>query len=245
MEVIPAIDIIEGKCVRLYQGDYAQKTVFSDDPVGMAARWVETGARRLHVVDLDGAKEGVPVNIDLVGRIASSVAIPVQLGGGIGTIDAARDALSRGVDRVLIGTAAVERRELVAELADEIGAEALVVSVDAKDGEVMARGWTRETKLSASEMIGQMEAMGVARFVYTDITRDGTLTGPNFPSIENIARGTSLGMLVAGGVSSIDHLVRLSAIGVEAAIVGTAIYTGDIDLAQAIANLDGLNTDSN
>ena len=244
MEVVPAIDIKGRKCVRLYQGDYDRETVFSDDPVGMAARWVETGARRLHVVDLDGAKEGAPVNIDLVGRIASSVAVPVQLGGGIGTIDAARDALSRGVDRVLIGTAAVKRRELVAELSDEVGAEALVVSVDAKDGEVMVRGWTQGTKLPASEIIEQMEAMGVGRFVYTDITRDGTLTAPNFRSIEDVARSTSLKMLVAGGISSIDHLVRLSAIGVEAAIVGTAVYTGDIDLAQAIATLDGLNRDS-
>ena len=237
MEVIPAIDIKDGRCVRLYQGDYARETVYSDAPVEVALRWVGEGAARLHVVDLDGAKAGSPVNAGIVGKIASKAGVPVQLGGGIRDLAAARAAVAGGVDRVILGTAAVEQPALVEELCKELGGEVVVVSVDAWDGLVMLQGWTRASGVAASEVLKQVESLGVRRFVYTDIVRDGTLTDPNFRAIEDLIRRTRLKMLVAGGISSVDHLIRLSEIGVEAAIVGKAVYTGDIDLREAIRAL--------
>ena len=234
MEVIPAIDIRAGRCVRLYQGDYEQETVYSESPGDVARQWSDMGARRLHVVDLDGAKAGGPVNFDVVHEIASAVDVPVQLGGGIRTIEVAREALSFGVSRVIVGTAAVEDPAFVEELCRELGAEAVVVTVDASDGIVLKRGWTESSTEHVSEVVERIEQIGVRRFVYTDVGRDGTLTEPNFPAIEALERKTPLKMLVAGGISSVDHLVRLSKLGIEAAIVGKAVYSGDIDLRRAI-----------
>jgi phosphoribosylformimino-5-aminoimidazole carboxamide ribotide isomerase len=237
VQVIPAIDIKDGRCVRLYQGDYDRETVYSDAPVEMALRWVEEGATRLHVVDLDGAKAGGPVNAGIVGDIASEAGVPVQLGGGMRDVATARAAVARGIDRVILGTAAVEDPALVDELCMELGGEAVVVSVDARDGQVMLQGWTRPSGVAASEVLKQVESLGVRRFVFTDIVRDGTMTEPNFRAIEDLMRQTRLKMLVAGGISSVDHLIKLSEIGVEAAIVGNAVYTGDIDLREAIGAL--------
>ena len=234
MEVIPAIDIKGGRCVRLYQGDYERETVYSESPPDVARQWSDMGARRLHVVDLDGAKAGGPVNFDVVREIASAVDVPVQLGGGIGTLKVAREALSFGVSRVIVGTAAVEDPALLEELCRELDAEAVVVSVDARDGIVLKRGWTESSREHVSDVVDRIEQIGVRRFVYTDVGRDGTLTEPNFPSIEALERKTPLKIVVAGGISSIDHLVRLSELGVEAAIVGKAVYSGDIELPQAI-----------
>ena len=239
MQVIPAIDIKGGRCVRLYQGDYERETVFSDSPLDAAARWVGDGASRLHVVDLDGAKAGAPVNIGIVGEIAASVPTPVELGGGIRTLDTAKEAISRGVNRVVIGSAAVEGPALVEEMCRCLGAESVVVSVDARDGYVVVRGWTKRSRLLTSELVKRIEALGVLRFVYTDVARDGTLTEPNFRAIEDLAGRTQLKMLVAGGISSLGHLVKMSEIGVEAAIVGTAVYTGAIDLREAIVAVEG------
>ncbi len=239
MEVIPAIDIKGGKCVNLYQGDYGKETVFSESPLDVASRWVDMGASRLHIVDLDGAKAGTPVNMALVGRIASSVAVPMQLGGGIRTLISAQQAVASGVSRIIIGTAAVERTSLVQELCRELGAGSVVVSVDARDGYVVVRGWTETSRIPAPEMVKRIEAVGVQRFVYTDVTTVGTLTEPSFDAIEGLLRQTEMGMLVAGGISSIEHLRRLSQLGVEAAIVGKAIYAGDIDLREAIDALGG------
>lgn len=234
MEAIPAIDIRDGKCVQLYQGDYDRETVFSDSPVDMARMWVDAGAARLHVVDLDGAREGSPVNIDLVEKIARSVTVPVQLGGGVRTVKSARDALSRGVERVIFGTAAAESQDLVSEVIEELGPDAVVIGVDARDGYVAVRGWTESSETPAIELVAAMEDSGVRRLVYTDIARDGTLTEPNFEAAQSLVSSTNIGVLVAGGVSSVDHLVRLAQLGVEGAIIGTAIYTGDIDLGNAI-----------
>ena len=235
MEVIPAIDIRGGRCVRLFQGDYDRETVFSDSPAEMAALWVERGAARLHVVDLDGARTGQAVNIGVVEMIARSVPVPVQYGGGVRDVASARSAIARGIDRVVVGTAAVEEPGLVERLAHELGGESLVVSVDARDGRVALRGWTRESGASAIELVRDLEAAGVERIVYTDISRDGTLTEPNFRAVEDLAAATRMKALVAGGVSSVEHVSRLAEIPVEGAIVGTAVYTGDVDLGQAIA----------
>jgi phosphoribosylformimino-5-aminoimidazole carboxamide ribotide isomerase len=238
MEVIPAIDLRGGKCVRLYQGDYDRETVYSEDPIEVAARWVCMGATRIHIVDLDGAKDGAPANIEVIEGIASSVSVPVQLGGGIRSVEDARMALSLGVDRVMVGTAAIENPDLIQNMREALGAEAVVVSVDARDGYVAVKGWTQSSRTLASDLIQHMTEMGVLRFLYTDIARDGTLSEPNFPSIEALASQTKAHLMAAGGISSIDHLVRLDALGVEAAIVGKALYTEDIHLEKALETLN-------
>ena len=237
MEIVPAIDIRGGKCVNLYQGDYGRETVFSEDPVAVANTWVEHGARRLHVVDLDGARAGAPANLDLAAEIAATVEVPVQLGGGIRTVDTARLALSRGLARVVVGTAAIAEPHLVEEMSGELGGEAVLVSVDARDGYAMAHGWTQRSRVRVSELVKRLARMGVRRLVYTDIARVGTLTQPNFQAIKELAGQTELGLLVAGGIGTIDDLRRLSELRVEGAIVGRAVYTNDIDLREAIAAL--------
>ena len=231
MEVIPAIDIRGGKAVRLFQGDYDRETVFNDSPVDAAQRWLDMGVTRLHVVDLDGAKTGEQVNIDLVGRIAALSHVPVQLGGAIRTAHAAQRAIDVGVDRVIMGTAALEGEEFVGDLC---GPERVVVGVDVRNGSVAVRGWTEESETPVRDLIARIAETGVRRMIYTDITRDGTRTEPNFQQVDELQGATSLKMLVAGGVSRIDHLRRLSSMGVEGAIVGTAAYTGDIDMREAI-----------
>jgi phosphoribosylformimino-5-aminoimidazole carboxamide ribotide isomerase len=237
MELIPAIDLLGGKCVRLYQGDYGQETVYSEDPSSVAAEWVEAGASRLHVVDLDGARAGVPTNVAEVKGIVSNASVPVQLGGGIRTVSAARTVLVLGVDRVLVGTAAVEDPALVRDMCRELGPEAVVVSVDARGGVVATDGWTRIGEVMATELVVRLAEMGVRRFLYTDIDRDGTLTEPNFEAIGDLVRETGVPVVAAGGISSVDHLLRLADLGVEAAVIGKALYTGDIDFGEAVRAL--------
>ena len=237
IDVIPAIDLRGGKCVRLYQGNYSHETVYSESPVDVAARWVSQGARRIHVVDLDGAKQGTPVNLNLVSKIISSIQIPIQLGGGIRTVEMARTVLDMGVDRVMVGTTAVENTKEVRSMCDELSPDSVVVSVDARDGYVARDGWTLVSNVLASDLVKRMSDVGAMRFMYTDISRDGTLTEPNFEAIEMLLRQKGLRILVAGGVSSVEHLKRLDHMGVEGVVVGKALYTGDIDLSQAIKKL--------
>ena len=239
MEVIPAIDIRDGRCVRLFQGDYDRETVFSDSPVDMAAHWVERGAKRLHVVDLDGARDGRAPNIEIVAQIAGSSPVPVQYGGGVRDAESALRAVEMGVDRVVVGTAAVEDPGLVEVLLRELGSAALVVSVDALGGRVALSGWTRESGVDAVDLARKLEETGVERVVYTDISRDGTLTEPNFAGVQELAGATGMKVLVAGGVSSVEHVSRLAAVPVEGAIVGSAVYTGAIDLGEAMAAVSG------
>lgn len=237
MEVIPAIDLRGGKCVRLYQGDYSKETVFSDDPVSMAVRWESTGAKRLHLVDLDGAAEGKLCNADVIGEIAKRVQIPVQIGGGIRLIETMEHLLNLGIDRMILGTVALEEPDLVTEACQNFG-ERIIVSIDAKDGYVRGRGWKEEGSLHIEEVISQMESRGVIRFIYTDISRDGTLTEPNYEEIERFKASTKIPVIAAGGIASIEHLKKLSEIGVEGAITGRAIYTGNIDLKEALDVID-------
>ncbi|MDA1348327.1 MAG: 1-(5-phosphoribosyl)-5-[(5-phosphoribosylamino)methylideneamino]imidazole-4-carboxamide isomerase [Chloroflexi bacterium] len=234
MEVIPAIDIRGGRCVQLYQGDYGRETVFSDDPVEVASRWTALGAKRIHVVDLDGARAGAPVNLEVVSRIAKSAGVPVQVGGGIRNIETAKAVLAMGADRVMIGTAAVEDPEVARGLCSELGPHAVVISVDARGGYVAVKGWTDTSSVKAADLISDLSKVGARRFMYTDIARDGTLTEPNFPAIEALLSSDAEYLLAAGGISTLDHITRLAELGVEGAIVGTAIYTGDVDLRQAI-----------
>ena len=235
MEVIPAIDLRGGRCVRLYQGDYAQETVYSDDPVEVALRWQEAGAVRLHVVDLDGAAQGEPANLDVVASIAGSIWTPLQLGGGIRSIDTIERAIAMGAGRVVLGTSAVGDPGLVETACHEFGADAIIVGVDARDGLVATRGWLETSGIAAIDLVRSMKSLGVGRFVYTDIARDGTMTEPNFQAIEDLMKSADASVIASGGVSTLEHLSRLAGLGVEGAIVGKALYEGAIDLREAIA----------
>jgi phosphoribosylformimino-5-aminoimidazole carboxamide ribotide isomerase len=237
MEVIPSIDLKGGRCVRLYQGDYAQETVFSEDPLGTAQHWESLGAPRLHVVDLDGAAGGEPRHLSLIARIAATLHIPVQVGGGIRLMETIEQYLKVGIKRVVLGTAAVENPELVKE-ACRIFGEAVVLGVDARDGFVAVHGWKDKTSVLAIDIIEQMEALGGRRFIYTDVARDGTLTEPNFQAISELIMKAKSPIIASGGVTSVDHLIRLSQLGVEGAIIGRALYTGDILLDKALTALE-------
>ena len=238
MEVIPAIDLRGGKCVRLYQGDYAQETVYSDDPLDTALRWINMGATRLHIIDLDGARDGSPANLGAVERIASAVDVPLHLGGGIRDMATARAAIDAGVSRIMLGTAAFEDADFISALLNEFGAESVIVTVDAKDGKVALRGWTQGTSALAIQLVADMTALGVKRFLYTDISRDGTLTEPNFDGVSALVNQGEIKLIAAGGIANVAHLERLAEIGAEAAIVGRAIYTGDVNLRDAIERIN-------
>ena len=235
MEVIPAIDLRDGRCVRLYQGDYAQETVYSDDPVQVALRWQEAGAVRLHVVDLDGAARGEPANLEIMASIAGSTRMPIQLGGGIRSVETIERAIAMGAGRVVLGTSAVGDPGLVETACSRFGPEAIVVGVDARDGLVATRGWLESSGVAAIDLVHKMTSLGVTRFVYTDIARDGTMTEPNFQAIEDLMKATGAVVIASGGVSTLEHLGRLARLGVDGAIVGKALYEGAIDLREAIA----------
>ena len=234
MEVIPAIDLKSGRCVRLYQGDYARETVFSDDPVAVALEWQEAGAPRVHVVDLDGAASGEPGNLDVIAAVARHLDVPLQVGGGIRRIETALGLLELGADRIVLGTAAVRDEDLVRRLCQEVGSDRVVVALDCRDGLVAVQGWTEGTSVTGRQLAATIEELGVGRFLYTDISRDGTLTQPNFDAIREMVAPGGRAILASGGVSSLDHCVRLAQIGVEGAILGRALYSGDIRLQEAI-----------
>ena len=239
MEVIPAIDIRGGRCARLFKGDYAQETVFNNDPVDAALRWVDTGARRLHVIDLDGAKDGMRVNAHTVRRIVSAVDVPVQMGGGIRSVDDADAVMQMGIELAIFGTAAVENPEAVEETVEKFGSAHVCISVDAKDGMVRTRGWLSKTSIRATDLLNQMASeRNVRHFIYTDTTRDGTLSHPNFETVQEVVREIEYPIMVAGGIATVEDVVRLRDIGARAAITGMAIYTGSLDLADAIRAVD-------
>lgn len=234
MDVIPAVDIRDGRCVRLAQGDYARETVFGDDPLAMARRWAALGARRVHVVDLDGARDGRQANAAIVRGIAGGLDVPVQTGGGIRSLETIAATLDAGLDRVVVGTAAVKDPAFL-RAAVAFAGERLIVSVDARDGRVALEGWTEATDLDAVSFLEQLRDGGVRRVVYTDIARDGVTDGPNFAMYERVTRTLGIPVIAAGGVGGVADVRRLGECGVEAAIVGRALYTGDIDLAEALA----------
>ena len=235
MEVIPAIDLRNGRCVRLFQGDFNQETVFSDDPLAMALSWQEQGGHRLHVVDLDGAVQGKPVHLEVISAIVRSLDIPVQVGGGIRDLATAGAWLEAGVDRVVIGTAAVRDPDMVREVCRKHGSQRVVVSVDAKDGLVALQGWKETSAVTVLELANQMSQIGVVRLLYTDIARDGALTGPDLETNTKLAKETGLAVLASGGVASVEHIKELLPTGVEGVIVGRALYTGAVNLSEAVA----------
>ena len=234
MQVIPAIDIKGGKCVRLYQGDYNQETVFSDDPVAVALNWRALGATWLHIVDLDGAAGGELYNTLIIEAIIKQVSLPIQLGGGIRNKATVERLSDIGVKRVILGTVAIEQPELIEMLCRRFG-QAIVVGIDARDGYVATHGWQKDTTTTALELGNKMANIGVQRILYTDIKRDGTLTEPDFEAIARMVNSVHLPIIAAGGISKLSHLRKLKELGVAGAIVGKALYTGDINLEEALA----------
>ncbi|MBD1855214.1 MULTISPECIES: 1-(5-phosphoribosyl)-5-[(5-phosphoribosylamino)methylideneamino]imidazole-4-carboxamide isomerase [Leptolyngbya] len=236
MEVIPAIDLLGGKCVRLYQGDYNQSQVFNDDPVAVARQWEAEGATRLHLVDLDGAKVGHPVNLDVIRLIVEAVEIPVEVGGGLRDRDAVAALLSTGVRWAILGTVAVEQPDLVAQLCGEFPGQ-IIVGIDARNGKVATKGWLETSEVLATELAERMAQLGAAAIIYTDIHRDGTMQGPNLEALRDLAAIAAIPVIASGGVSSLTDLLSLLALepqGVTGAIVGKAIYTGDVSLKEAV-----------
>lgn len=240
MLIIPAIDLHGGRCVRLRRGERAQETVYSHNPAEIALRWQAAGARRLHVVDLDGAFEGTPVNSPAIAAIAAAVDIPVQLGGGIRDRVTAEKVFELGVSRVILGTAAVEDPSLLEELVSLYGGR-ILVGIDARDGVAAVRGWVESSSYRAVDLAREMEKIGVAEIIYTDISRDGMLAGPNLEAMLEMARALHIPVIASGGVSAMEDLLRLQELesaGISGAIVGQALYSGRIDLAAAIRELE-------
>lgn len=238
MRLYPAIDIRQGRCVRLVQGLFDRATVYSDTPADMARRWRLQGAAYLHVVDLDGARTGAGANRAAIRSVVEAVDIPVQLGGGIRTRQTARGLLELGVSRVIIGTKAAERPEFLRELVDEFGPERVAAGVDARDGLVAVEGWERTSCLSAAELCLKVKEYGVRHVIYTDIARDGTLTGPNVAAVKKLTEETGLDIIASGGVSSMEDLQALDEAGIRGVIVGKALYENRVDLREAVRRFE-------
>ena len=237
MLVIPAIDLKAGRCVRLLRGRREHETVYSEQPADIALRWESQGAQYLHLVDLDGALEGSSRNLEAVRQILGRIRIPAQLGGGIRTLGAVTKLFSLGLDRVILGTVAVSKPEMVSRAIGRFGAKRIVVGIDATAGRVAIEGWEAETETLATDLALRVKAMGVERVVYTDIARDGMLAGANIDATKQLAEHSGLKVIASGGVSSLDDIRRLrelEPLGVEAVIVGKALYEGAIDLGEAL-----------
>ena len=241
MELIPAIDLIDGKCVRLYQGDYSKETVYADDPVEVALRWERLGASRIHIVDLDGARSGNPDNLAVVERIVKAVGVPVQMGGGVRSLDSARRILGAGVGRVMIGTAAVRDPDMARAAVAEFGSDAVVVAVDSRDGFVAVSGWTADSDVRATELLERMMEAGVGTFLCTDISKDGTLEGPDYGLMGELVEVAGERVIAAGGIAAVEHLRRLADVGVGGAVIGKALYTGDVDLGEALGEIEKIS----
>lgn len=239
MQLYPAIDMKGGKCVRLTQGLFDNVKVYSDTPADMAKLWVSQGASFLHIVDLDGALAGRSVNEEAIRAIVKSVDVPIQLGGGIRSAEAVQYMLDLGITRCIIGTRAVEQPEFIRELIERFGPEHIVVGVDAKNGMVAVEGWEKVSSLTAVDLCMQMKGFGVEHIVYTDISRDGTLTGPNVPYTKMLTDQTGMDIIASGGMSCMDDLIRLDENGIKGAIIGKALYEKKISLPDAVARFEG------
>lgn len=234
MIIIPAIDLKDGKCVRLLQGRKEEVTVYSDDPVSMARHWVELGAKLLHVVDLDGAFTGEQKNFDKIREIRKAIHIPIELGGGIRNIERIEQLIKLGVDRTIIGTSAAKDPDMVKEACKKYPGKVLV-GIDAKDGKVAVKGWVEVTELDAIAFAEKMESLGAAGIIYTDISRDGMLSGPNIDAMAKMVEAVDIPVIASGGVSNIDDIKSLMQIkGLWGVITGKALYAGTLDLKEAI-----------
>lgn len=236
MDIIPAIDILDGRCVRLYQGDYDLAESFGEDPVAVAYNWAKMGAPRLHIVDLDGARSGSPIHLEALKRIVTHVDCPVQFGGGLRSLESVKAVLDCGVDRVILGTIAVEDPTLVAHLCEKFAGR-IAVGLDARGGKVAVRGWKETSEVDAAVLAQEMEKLGAAALVYTDILKDGTLTGPNLVELQRLTDMVTIPVVASGGVGTLADILSLIALehrGLEGVIVGRALYTGDVDLTEAL-----------
>jgi phosphoribosylformimino-5-aminoimidazole carboxamide ribotide isomerase len=234
MELWPAIDLRGGRCVRLLQGDYDRETVFGDDPVAMAEGFVAAGARRLHIVDLDGAKAGAPIQAELIGRIVRAAGVPCQLGGGIRTLDTARAYADVGVQRLVVGSVAIEHPDLLEVLAHALPAR-MVLGLDARAGMVATRGWLETSSLEAVDVARRHGQLPLAAIVYTDIAKDGMLEGPNLDSLAAMIAATSLPVVASGGIANAGDIGEVARAGAAGCIVGKALYAGAVTLPEALA----------
>lgn len=234
MRIFPAIDLFEGKAVRLYKGDYAQMTVYSDDPVEIAADFYSRGARYMHLVDLDGARNGQTPNLEMIKAIVGAYDMFVEVGGGIRSLEVIEKYISAGVDRVILGTAAVTDRDFLCEAVRKYG-DRIAVGVDIKDGYVAIKGWEEQSTLSAFEFCGELERIGVSTIICTDISKDGAMQGANHALYERLSAEYKMNVIASGGVSSIEDVKRLASLGIYGAIIGKAYYTGAISIREAIA----------
>jgi len=241
-DVIPAIDLRDGRCVRLLGGDFGRETIFSSSPLDVAREWERVGATRLHIVDLDGARGGAPAQLGLVAKLVAAVHIPLQFGGGLRSLASVKAALECGVERVVLGTAAIGSAQGGAARAFRLEClrrypERIVISLDARNGKLAIKGWIEDTALNAFCFARQLRDEGFQRIVYTDIRRDGALSGPNVDHIQRLTQIAGLSVVASGGMSSIGDLIAVREVGAEAAIVGQALYTGQISLPDAKAQL--------
>ena len=241
MILYPAIDIRGGRCVRLVEGDFDRETAFDADPADAARRWADAGAEWLHVVDLDGAKTGIPANREAVARIRAAVPIPIQLGGGLRRLEDLEVVVALGIDRAVLGTAALRDPALVEEAVSRWG-EAIAVGLDARDGRLATDGWLAQSDARAVEVARTLAAIGVAHFIITDIARDGTLTGPNLAGLEEVIAAVDTGVIASGGMSSLADLEATARIGAAGAIIGRALYDGRIELGTALALVAALGS---
>jgi len=235
--ILPAIDIKDGRCVRLYQGDYMKATTYAANPVEVAQRWQSAGVSWLHVVDLDGAAAGQPVNVETIEQIRAATTLHIELGGGIRSLSHIQRMLDLGIERVILGTAALIDRALLKEAVARWG-EGIVVGLDARDGRVAIAGWRETSQVQATSLALELCADGVRRCIYTDIARDGALRGPNLEGLREMRQVVSCPLIASGGVRSLDDLYAIAALGIEGAIVGKALYTGDLDLATAVREIE-------
>jgi len=233
MTIYPAIDLFEGKAVRLKRGDYAQMTIYNDDPLSVAHDFIKAGAKALHIVDLEGARDGKPANVDVIHRIASETDLLIQIGGGIRTSVSIEKYLGMGIKRVILGTAAVSQPGFLKEMVDDFD-DAIAVSVDIKDGLVAIKGWTEVSNQDAIEFCEIVSDIGVQTLICTDISKDGMLSGTNIELYKTLRSKLTIGLIASGGVTSIDEIKTLFDLGMDGAILGKALYTGAIDLSEAV-----------
>jgi len=238
MQIYPAIDLRDGKCVRLKQGDYDQETVFGEDPAAMAVRWVADGATYLHIVDLDGAKEGKPVNTRAIRAIVKAVKVPCQLGGGLRTENDIKDALSLGVARVIIGTKALESPKWLGQMSQRFPGR-VVLGIDAKDGKVAAQGWLDVSEIGALDLAKQCARPPLSAIVYTDISRDGMMQGANVKAMADMRAAVPVPVIASGGVTTLDDVKRLQESGLAGCIIGRALYEGQLNLREVVAQVSG------
>lgn len=234
MIIFPAIDIKDKKCVRLTQGDFDKVNVYGEDPSLMAKKWADDGAEFIHVVNLNGSRDEIGINDETLSKVAKSVDVPIQVGGGIRDEKRVKELLDLGINRVIVGTMAIENKELLKELIEKYKAEKIVVSIDAKNGKVATHGWEKVSDIDSVDLCKELEQIGVKTIVYTDISKDGMLEGPNFDIYKELSQKTSLDIIASGGVTSIDDVKRLLDMNMYGAIIGKALYDNRIDLKEVL-----------